>query len=233
MLEVVAETATLFDELQRHLLNSWWGVVLAGTAAAVVFAGKIADALKKLIELFWRPAAELTIQALRVGPLPEFRHVPVGGARDSVYAVGAQVEFNLRHDGRDQGEIRIDHIEVKLDDFGKSAACPFTLTGDHFFGAGSAPVKVYRVGMSESGVTSVQYTDAAGNLHRGKTDDILALDPPVKLTLHKSEADSVETVQITIWTYDPGLYKLSILLDYSTPKSQEKKKVTSLSICTP
>ena len=45
-----------------------------------------------------------------------------------MYPIGAQVEFDLRHNGRDTGEIRIDRIEMKLDDYAKEAACPFTLT---------------------------------------------------------------------------------------------------------
>jgi S1-C subfamily serine protease len=180
-----------------------------------------------------RGPADLLIQALRVGPLPQFRDVGIAAAQDPVYPVGAQVEFELRHNGRDKGEIRINHIDVKLDDYSKSAACPFTLTGDRFFGAGTAPVKVYNVQVTESGVSSVQYKDPAGKSHKGKTDDILALDPPVKLTLHKSETDSVETVQIIVRTLDPGQYKLSISLNYTTPKGEKKKKVTSLSICTP
>jgi hypothetical protein len=231
----VVANPTLWDEFQRQLQNNWWGVAVLAVAAAILFAGKIAEALKKLadaINIFWHPSADLSIQALRVGPMPQFRDLAIA-APDPVYPVGAQVEFNLRHNGRDTGEIRIDHIEMKLDDYAKEATCPFTLTGDSVFGAGTAPVKVYNVLVSGSGVSSVHYKDPAGKTHKGKTDDILALDPPVKLTLHKSETDSVETVQILIRALDPGLYKLSVSLRYTTPKGEGEKKVTSFSICTP
>jgi hypothetical protein len=235
MEHAVAANPTLWDELQRQLQNNWWGVAVLAVAAALLFVGKIAEALKKLAEainIFWHPSADLLIQALRVGPLPQFRDVAIA-AQESVYPVGAQVEFDLRHNGRDTGEIRIDRIEIKLDDYAKEAACPFTLTGDRVFGAGWAPGNVYNVLVSGSGVSSVHYKDPAGKTHKGKTADILALDPPVKLTLHKSETDSVETVQILIRALDSGLYKLSVFLRYTTPKGEGEKKVTSLSICTP
>jgi hypothetical protein len=228
-------SATLWDELQRLLENSWLGVAVLAIAAVILFAGKIADAFKKLadaINIFWQPSADLSVQTLRVGPLPQFRDVAIA-AQELVYPMGAQVEFNLCHDGRHEGEIRIDRIAVKLDDYAKQATPPFELTGDRVFGAGRAPVNVYRVLMSGSGVSSVDYEDPAGKAHKGKTDDILALDPPVRLTLHKSENDSMETVQILIRALDPGLYKLSVSLGYTTPGGEREKKVTSLSIFTP
>lgn len=228
----MAANPTLFDELQRQFENNWWGVAVLALAAALLFASKIADALKNLAEKIRPSSADLLIQALRMGPLPHFRDVAIS-AQDSVYPVGAQIEFGLRHNGRDTGEIRVDSIEVKLDDYTKDAMCPFTLAGDKVFGAGRSPVNVYNVLVSGSGVSSVLYKDPDGKSHKGRTGDILALDPPLKLTLHKSETDSVESIQLLVQAPDPGLYRLSLSLRYSTPKGEGEKKVTSFSICTP
>ena len=224
---------TRWDEIRRRFQNSWLGVGLAAIAAVVLFSSQLAEGVTTLTKLLWpKPTVSLKIQKTSVAPLPQYARLVPAAAQDAVYPVGARLSFDLRHDENSEGEIRISHLNLKIDDY-KVTSCPFSITGDRLFGAGTAPVREFIVLLSKAGVTSVQRTDEHGTISKGNSGDLLSVEPPVAFTLGRSEKDSGESFSVAMTATDPGQYAASLWVTYSTPQAVKEAKVAAVTLCKP
>src|SRR5262249_5899917 len=133
------------------------------------------------------PAPEALIQSVSVERLPQYRDLPNPAGAQSIYPGGATVRFVARHDGKGDETISISSLDVKVAQDAQ-APCPFKLTADDIQGAGEGPLREFDVLLSGGKVKAVQRKEQRnGPVMRGRSDNLLDIEPRFPLVLRKGE----------------------------------------------
>jgi len=228
------EPRTKWEQLQSRFKNSWFGIIVLALIALAVFLSQVGDATKKVID--WirpLPAADLWVQPMppRIEPLEQFRELVKSAGPDTIYAVGATFHFGLQHDGTGEEVISINSLDVRVDAYDPRAGCPYTLTGDRIFGAGEAPLRVFDVRMSRGRVEAVQRKDQRnGPIMRGRSNNLLDIEPPLPLVLRKTE---IEKIIVTFIVDDAGRYRIGLSIRYTNRNGPKTAEIPSVAICKP
>jgi hypothetical protein len=222
---------TKWEQVQSRFKNSWLGIIVLSLIAFAVFLTQIGDSVKKLNE--WirpAPVADLRYQPVFIEPLDKFRDLVTSPGADAIYPGGAKVRFNLTHDGRDDGVININSLDVTVAHEPRFS-CPYRLTGDRIYGAGESPLRQFDVFMSGGKIEAVERKEQRnGPVMRGRSNNLLDLDPPLPLVLHKT-GDDTESILIIFHQDDPGRYKIGLSLRYTNRNGFKTADVASLAIC--
>ena len=179
------------------------------------------------------PVAELRRIEPEITPLEKFSDKAMRVGSDTIYPVGATFKFDLVHNGPGDEVINIDGLDVRVDAFDPSAACPFTLTGDRIFGAGEAPLRVFTVHMAGGKVSSVQYKPARDEqMRRGKSNNLLDTEDSPPLRLQKA-GDETEAMKVTFIVDDAAQYRIGLSIRYANRDGPKTFAVPSATICKP
>jgi hypothetical protein len=231
----VGNTDTKWDQLQSRFKNSWLGLALLTVIALVVAATQLGDSTKKLIE--WVrpiPAPQALIQSVSVEPLPQYRDWPRPTGAAAIYPGGAIVRFVARHDGKgDDGEktINLYGLDLKVT-HDPQIACPFKPTGDDIRGAGEGPLREFIVLLSNGKVEAVQRKEQrSGPVARGRSDNLLELEPRFPLVLRKGE--DPEQIIVNVAAVDLGHYQVGLSMRYTSRTEVKTADITSVSFCKP
>jgi hypothetical protein len=224
---------TRWDRLQIRFKNSWIGVIILVVVALTAFLVQIGDLARKVSgSIRPVPAAQLRTITPSIKPLDQFSDKAVRVGSDTVYPVGATLDFNLVHDGAGEEVIIVESIDVRVDAFDPGLACPFALTGDRIFGHGFAPVRVFTVYMANGSVSSVQFKPApAAPMKRGNSNNLLATEE-TRLKLEKA-GDDIEAIAVTFILEDAARYRIGLSVRYENRNGAQIATIPPVTICKP
>lgn len=230
------ETKTKWEQLQTRFRNSLPGIIILSLIALGGLVTQVGAALKWISD--WvRPEAraDLILQQMPVEPLEQYQNVPRidGAGNEAIYPVGAVVKFELRHNLQSSEEVRVNSLDVEVEAYDPRANCPFELTGDEFRGAGQSELRTFMVVLASGKVEGVQRREDQKPVMRGRSTNLLNLDPPVVLTLRKQQAESVETIRVKFLAADAARYKVGLSIGYSSQQGLRTQKIAPVAICKP
>ncbi len=225
---------TKWEMLQHRFKNSWFGIAILSLIAIVIFLSQIGDSWNKLVTFIRpAPAAELRIQSFQSMPLPQYSSLVSSQGSDTIYPIGAIVRFDLRHVGPAAETISINSLDVNIS-YDAQSTCPFELTGDDIFGAGFPPLRVFQVRLSHEGVKAVKWRKNMGApIMRGRSDNILDLEPPRHIVLRGKDGEDVEAIQIQFVADDPGRYNIGLAASFTNSEGIKEADITSITVCKP
>ncbi|MEA2942341.1 MAG: hypothetical protein QOD09_2870 [Bradyrhizobium sp.] len=225
---------TRWDQLQSRFKNSWIGIIILALIALMTAVAQVGNSTKTMIaSVRPSPAAELRPITPTVTPLEQFGDKVVGVGPGAIYPIGATLEFKLVHDGLGADDISIDGVDVRIDAYDPSAACPFRLAGDRFFGGLEAPVREFTVFLADKKVSSVRYKAAPNEpTRRGHSNDLLATeDSSTWLKVRKN--DDTERMKVKFIAEDAAQYRVGLSIRYSNRDGAKAATIPSIAICKP
>jgi hypothetical protein len=237
-----ASSATEWDRFQERFKNSWIGIAILAAVSLVgavctmlVGLNQLGFPVKDRIERAWpklEPAADILIQDVVIKPIDEKRHLAEPASAQTILPGGAIVSFDARHNAKGDEAISINGLDVRVTAYETNVPCPHQPTGDGIRGAGTGAPRVFQVWLAGGKVDAVQLTQERGAppMH-GRSDDLLALDPPFWLVLRKGE--DPEKIVVRFVAVDYGLYRLDLSMRYSNNKRSETVKIASVAFCKP
>jgi hypothetical protein len=230
---LMAEDKTKWERLQSRFKSSWLGAIACALIAISFFTTKMSELVHTAIE--WvkpSPAADLMVTVTGIAPIPKYQMLVVAAGENTIYPVGATIELELRHNGGSDEQIRINSMDVLVKAYSADGECPFKLVGDRIIGAGSAPVREFTVQMAGGFVKTVQLKMGPdGPAMRGSGNNLLDLDPPLKLTLDK--ADSVESAKAKFIAGAAEQYTIGLSIHYTSSQGSRSAEIKPFTICNP
>jgi hypothetical protein len=237
----MAEVTTQWERLQHRFKDNWLGVGVSLLLAVAVGASQI-DGLLKSLTSIWKEvgpqqSASLLVQDVMVRPLPHYESLVASAGTNTVFPVGATVEFDLRHDHGSEEELRVRSLDVKVEAYEPQAACPFALSGDAVYGGAQAPLRRFDVFMDNGQVAEVQRREASnGPVSTGRSSNLLKIEPAFPLSLKprgEKVADGIESLSVEFVVWDTARYRLNLSGSYTNLEGKKTVEIASVIICRP